>query len=136
MDRSFASRGRTPINTLMRAFVAELATAGVPDPLVQELTFAAVCDDLCRLAGEVTPPFVACLLGGAAPGECTRGPLAIAGPIAALCARLLTELRAGAIGRPLAEPLAVGLVWADLCRLAGEEPPAAVRALLDAPVRC
>lgn len=135
MDRSLASCHRPAINTLMRAFVAELAAEGVPDPLEQELTFAALCDDLCRLAGEVTPPFIGHLLG-ASYREGARGLPATAGPIGALCLRLLTELRAEGVERPLAQPLSVGLVWADLCHLAGEEPPAVVGALLDAPVCC
>ncbi len=34
----------------------------------------------------------------------------------------------------LTAPLTFGLVWLDLCRLAGEEPPADVAALLETPI--
>ncbi len=34
----------------------------------------------------------------------------------------------------LTAPLTFGLVWLDLCRLAGEEPPADVAALAETPV--
>ena len=44
------------------------------------------------------------------------------------------ELRAGGCPHPLDQPVPVGLLWLDLCALAGEEPPAAVAALLDAPL--
>lgn len=48
---------------------------------------------------------------------------------------LMDELVAGLEGEgipdPLGQSLTLGFVWADLCRLAGEEVPAAVAALLD-----
>ncbi len=47
----------------------------------------------------------------------------------ALCDELATEIPA-----PLRQPLTLGLVWLDLCRLAGEEPPADVLALAEAPI--
>ena len=34
----------------------------------------------------------------------------------------------------LTAPLTFGLVWLDLCRLAGEEPPADVAALAETPL--
>ena len=47
---------------------------------------------------------------------------------------LVAELEAEGVPAPLHQPLTLGLVWLDLCRLAAEEPPAAVQVLLDAPV--
>ena len=44
----------------------------------------------------------------------------------ALCDELATEIPV-----PLRQPLTLGLVWLDLCRLAGEEPPADVLALAE-----
>ncbi len=52
------------IDEAMRALVAELAAGGVPAPLAQPLTLAALWDDLARLAGEPIPPEVAALLDG------------------------------------------------------------------------
>jgi len=52
------------INEAMRALVAELGAGGVPAPLAQPLTLAALWGDLARLAGEPTPPEVAALLDG------------------------------------------------------------------------
>jgi hypothetical protein len=52
------------IDTLMRSLVAELAAGGVPAPLAQDFTLAALWDDLARLAGEPIPPEVAALLSG------------------------------------------------------------------------
>lgn len=51
-----------------------------------------------------------------------------------LLAALVAELEAEGVPAPLGQPLTLAVVWADLCRLAGEEPPPAVRALLDEPV--
>lgn len=59
------------IDDAMRALVAELAAGGVPAPLAQDFTLAALWDDLARLAGEPTPPEVAVLLDGR-DGEPTR----------------------------------------------------------------
>ncbi len=62
-----------------------------------------------------------------------------------LMAALVGELEEGEIPTPLAQSFTLANIWADLARLAGEEPPAAVLALLgealDAiceplPVRC
>lgn len=55
-------------------------------------------------------------------------------PINDLLAALVAELEAEGITAPLVQPLTLGFVWADLCRLAGEEPPPAVAAMLDEPV--
>ena len=43
------------INELMRALMDELAAEGVPVPLGESFTLAAVWLDLCRLAGERPP---------------------------------------------------------------------------------
>lgn len=48
-----------------------------------------------------------------------------------LMATLVAELEAGGIPDPTGQALTLGIVWADLCRLAGEEPPPAIAALLD-----
>ena len=52
----------------------------------------------------------------------------------ALLERLVDELADGEVTAALGQPFTLGALWADLCRLAGEEPPAAVRAYLDEPV--
>ena len=51
------------INTLLSALVAELAADGVPAPLHQSFTLAAVWQDLARLAGEPLPAAVAAVVG-------------------------------------------------------------------------
>lgn len=43
------------INRLMTLLLEELRDGGIPDPLTAPCTFAALWDDLARLAGE-TPP--------------------------------------------------------------------------------
>ena len=48
----------TTINALLRSLVAELAAEGVPTPLRQPFTLAAIWLDLCRLVGEVPPAAV------------------------------------------------------------------------------
>ena len=64
-----------------------------------------------------------------------RQPIAAPGAsINALMAALVAELEADGIPAPLGQPLTLGFVWADLCRLAGEEPPPAIAAMLDEPV--
>ena len=50
------------INGLMRALVDELAAEGVPSPLGESFTLAAVWLDLCRLAGETPPAEVLAVL--------------------------------------------------------------------------
>ncbi len=62
-----------PIDTLMRALVAELAAGGVPAPLAQSFTLAALWDDLARLAGEPTPPAVAALIDGRGTAPAQQG---------------------------------------------------------------
>ncbi len=49
----------TDLPDLIDAYLAELRDAGVPDPLAQPFTLAAVLDDLCRLAGCPVPLSVA-----------------------------------------------------------------------------
>ncbi len=56
--------GTTTINGLMRALVDELAAEGVPAPLGEQFTLAAVWLDLCRLAGETPPAEVLAVLDG------------------------------------------------------------------------
>jgi hypothetical protein len=48
-----------------------------------------------------------------------------------LLARLCDELAEGEVAEPLGESFTLALVWLDLCRLAGEEPPGFVLALID-----
>jgi len=50
-----------------------------------------------------------------------------------LLRELLAELLAADVPAPLGQRLTLAAVWADLARLAGEEVPAAVLALLDGP---
>ncbi|HEU5424570.1 MAG TPA: hypothetical protein VFU72_13575 [Nitrolancea sp.] len=125
---------RSAINTMMRAFVAELAAAGVPDPLNQQITLAALWDDLCRLSHERSPAAVECRLAGATAASTARA--STTGPVSAAFNRLLGELTARHLPDPLAQRFTVGLVWAVLCQLGGEDPPALVQALLHAPVLC
>ncbi len=51
-----------------------------------------------------------------------------------LLERLVDELADGEVTAALGQRFTLGALWADLCRLAGEEPPEAVRAYLDEPV--
>ena len=46
---------------------------------------------------------------------------------------LCDELAEGDVPEPLAQEFTLGLLWLDLCRLAGEEPPAFLVALIDGP---
>ncbi len=48
----------------------------------------------------------------------------------ALCA----ELAADGVPAPLAQPFTLAVLWHDLARLAGEDVPPAVAALVDAPL--
>ncbi len=48
-----------------------------------------------------------------------------------LMAALCDELAEGDVAEPLGESFTLALVWLDLCRLAGEEPPAFLVALID-----
>lgn len=47
---------------------------------------------------------------------------------------LVAEMAAGDVPDPLAQPLTLALVWADLARLAGEPLPPEVAAMIAAPV--
>ncbi len=71
----------TTIDTLMRSLVAELAAGGVPAPLAQDFTLAALWDDLARLAGESVPPEVAALLDGRGTGPARPSRASAAHPI-------------------------------------------------------
>jgi hypothetical protein len=48
-----------------------------------------------------------------------------------LMTALCDELAEGDVAEPLGESFTLALVWLDLCRLAGEEPPAFLVALID-----
>ena len=48
-----------------------------------------------------------------------------------LLARLRDELAEGEVPEPLGESFTLALLWLDLCRLAGEEPPGFLVALID-----
>ena len=50
-----------------------------------------------------------------------------------LMAALCDELAEGDVPEPLAQEFTLALLWLDLCRLAGEEPPAFLVALIDGP---
>ena len=52
----------TTINGLMQMLVDELTAEGVPAPLEEAFTLAAVWLDLCRLAGEAPPAEVLAVL--------------------------------------------------------------------------
>ncbi len=49
-----------------------------------------------------------------------------------LLAQLVAELEAGDVPDPCGQRFTLAALWADLARLAGEEPPPAVRALVAA----
>lgn len=131
------TRTTPSINGLMAALVAELVEAegGAGfDPLAERLTLLAVWADLCRLADETPPALIRRALGlSPIPAPAVPQSGARRAPVTRLCARLLAELIAGDVPQPLYQRFTVGLIWADLCRLAGEAPPAPVAALLDAP---
>jgi len=50
------------INDAMTLLLAELAADGIPDVLTETFTFAAMWNDLCRIAGEPVPRDVAIVL--------------------------------------------------------------------------
>ena len=52
-----------------------------------------------------------------------------------LMARLCDELAEELDVEPLGESFTLAYIWLDLCRLAGEEPPAFLLALIDGPAR-
>ena len=126
------------INRYLSILVDELRAEGVPDPLHQRFTLAAVWDDLARLGGEVPPAAVRAMLGGSWPGRSRALPPATcpagageASPINAALAAAQAELAEGGVPVPLAQPCTLGFLWADLSRLAGEEVVPEVRAMLD-----
>lgn len=128
------TRTTPSINGLMAALVAELVDAedGTAfEPLAERLTLLAVWADLSRLAGEPLPACIRHALGdtGQARAATTRRV-----PVTQLCGRLLAELIAGDVPDPLSQRYSLGLLWVDLCRLAGEAPPDHVAILLDVPV--
>jgi hypothetical protein len=51
-----------------------------------------------------------------------------------LMAALVAELEEGEVPTPLAQEFTLANIWADLSRLAGEELPAAPRAIVGGPV--
>lgn len=53
--------------------------------------------------------------------------------INALMRALIAEMEDGDVPAPLRQPLTLALVWADLARLAGEDAPAEVIAVVDGP---
>ena len=50
-----------------------------------------------------------------------------------LMTALCDELAEGDVAEPLGQPFTLAPLWLDLCRLAGEEPPAFLLALIDGP---
>ena len=48
-----------------------------------------------------------------------------------LLQRLYDDLEAGDVPTPLHQSFPLATIWLDLCRLAGEPPPAEVLAVLD-----
>lgn len=128
------TRTTPSINGLMASLVAELVEAegGAGfDPLAERLTLLAVWSDLCRLAGEPLPACIRRALGNTGRDDETMDARRV--PVTRLCGRLLAELVAGDVPEPLGQRFSLGLLWADLCRLAGETPPTDVVALLDSP---
>ena len=133
------------INRCMALLVNELRDDGIASPLHRSFTLAAVWDDLCRIAGEEPPAAVRALLEDVAgrtqstrepapPGGAGRRELPRQGngvTVNSVFAALVADLEAGDVPAPLSQLLTLGLVWADLCRLSNEAPPAAVLALLD-----
>ena len=133
------------INRWMTLLVDELHDDGISGPLQQSFMLAAVWDDLCRIAGEAPPAGVRALLEDAAgrirpiAGTTPPGGTGRPGPrrqgngatVNSAFAALLADLEAGDVPAPLSQPFTLGLLWADLCRLTSEAPPAAILALLD-----
>lgn len=138
---TFQTNSATPADTVstvngpMARLAATLASEGALDPLTHRLPLLAIWGALHHLTGDGRSFWDAALLAadfrdGLDDGRplCPAG-RAIAGALTALHDELLAE----GIPTPLLQPLTVGLVWADLCAHVGEEPPAAVLALLDGP---
>ena len=133
LHASSCTTSATTMNDLMTALVAELLEAeGGPgfDPLAERLTLIVVIADLCRLAGEPVPEFVRRPLAGSPIGrDATRAE----GFVTRTFVRLLAELQEE-LSQALYQRFTLGLLWADLCRLADERVPADVEALLDTTV--
>ncbi len=55
------------VNALLLALVAELRDEGVPNPLNERFTLAAIWADLARLAGETVPPAIVLALDAPVP---------------------------------------------------------------------
>lgn len=121
------------INAAMHALVDEMVrrepdNGEAIDPLRWEVSLVALWRRLARLTGEAVPwQMDVCLAWGLPIPRVTGDPLAD------LLFGFLAELRAEEVPQAEFRPLQLGLVWLDLCRLAGEEPPRAVAALLDEP---
>ena len=123
------------VNGPMAQLVAALAAEGQVNPLTHRLPLLTIWGAVHHLTGDgrsfrdAALP-AADLRDGPDDG---RPPCPARRAIAETFTALRDELLAEGIAAPLAQPLTVGLVWADLCAHAGEEPPAAVLALLDGP---
>ncbi len=121
------------INGPMGRFVAALAAGGHGNPLTRRLPLPTIWGALRELTGDARSSGEAALPEAdrrdsrAAGQHACPASQAIAGAFAALHGELLAE----GVPDPLARPFVVGLVWADLCALTGEEPPPMVLALLD-----
>ena len=135
------------INRCMGLLVEELRDDGMPDPLYQSFTLAAIWDDLCRTTGEQPHAVVRTLLEDAAgatelvPSRTSEDRRGAPGSqrqrngatVNTLFAALIAELEAEDVPRVLSQPLTLGLIWADLCRLADEAVPTTIRDMLDTP---
>ena len=124
------------VNGPMTQLVAALAAEGQVSPLTHHLPLLTIWGAFHHLTGDGRS-----FRDTALPAEDLRDGLDDGHPpcparraIAEAFTALSDELLAEGIAVPLAQPLTVGLVWADLCAHTGEEPPAAVLALLDRPI--
>lgn len=132
---------RTPaidptINGLMERFGTDLGMLVQGDPLTVRLPLVSIWGTLLQLTGDETSYCDAVrLVLDCRDAPATVRPLSTAGSVVVgAFSALLDTLLAEEIPAPLFESFTVGLVWADLCELTGEEPPACVLALLELPV--